>query len=193
MFCLGGSLCQPAFFFSFQALLLEAEAVERIKRACAHKNTNIALLCEKFLWLSQFGQLRISSYIYLIKMYTPPHIYLIKIYTLPHFYLIKILRYSYFQGNKPLDIKATPSYSHIPTGDIPVSYKTQCSLSIPPTELGFGTHSFQAYIYPDIPGGESLVDATTPNQTVTFSKSLAPIYDSLMKFCTCSWQSTWWA
>ena len=37
------------FFLSFQALLLEAEAVERVKRACIHKNTNIALLCEKFL------------------------------------------------------------------------------------------------------------------------------------------------
>ena len=33
-----------------------------------------------------------------------------------------------------------------------------------------GTHKFRAYIYPEVSGGESLVDSITPNTTVNLSE-----------------------
>ena len=64
-----------------------------------------------------------------------------------------------FQNVGPVAISATPSYYHTPTGESPVYYRSQCSLNIPVEDVGIFTHSLQAYIYPDVTGGEALVDA----------------------------------
>ncbi|GFR96541.1 collagen alpha-5(VI) chain [Elysia marginata] len=69
----------------------------------------------------------------------------------------------------PVRINKTPNYSHTETDESPVYYRSQCSVSVSVEELGEGTHSFQGYIYPDVTGGESLVNVTAPNATVTLS------------------------
>ena len=47
-----------------------------------------------------------------------------------------------------------------------------CSFTVPMEDLGTGQPIVRVFIYPDITGGESLVAAITPNETVTFCKSL---------------------
>ena len=69
-----------------------------------------------------------------------------------------------------VSLSVRPSYEHPETGHSPVYYRSQCSVSVPAQDLGEGTHSFQGYIYPDVPGGESLVTALTPDRNVTFSE-----------------------
>ncbi|KAK3767342.1 hypothetical protein RRG08_050889 [Elysia crispata] len=69
----------------------------------------------------------------------------------------------------PVRIIESPGYTHKETGGTPVYYKSQCSVSVPVADLAEGTHRFQAYIYPDVTGGESLVDALAPSETVNLS------------------------
>ena len=65
----------------------------------------------------------------------------------------------------------TQSYSHRPTGESPVYYRSSCSVSVSVEDLGEGTHSFQGYIYPGVTGGKSLVMPIKPEKTVTVGRS----------------------
>ena len=71
-----------------------------------------------------------------------------------------------FQNGTPEMISTIPEYDQTETGDSLVYYSSRCSVSVAVEDLGEGTHSFQGYIYPDVTGGEDLVDAITPNTTV---------------------------
>ncbi|GFR80299.1 hypothetical protein ElyMa_002310600 [Elysia marginata] len=42
-----------------------------------------------------------------------------------------------------------------------------CTVRLPPAELGEGTHSFQAYIFPPVEGGQNLVDVTQASGTIS--------------------------
>ena len=64
-----------------------------------------------------------------------------------------------------------PVYSHTETGETPVYYRSQCSVSVSVQELGEGTHSFTGYIYPDVTGGSTKVTGTQADKTVTLGKS----------------------
>ena len=78
--------------------------------------------------------------------------------------------YLYFQGGNPVEI-TNPVYSHTETGDTPVYYMSQCSVSVSVQELGKGTHSFTGYIYPGVRGDPAKVTGTRADKTVTLSKS----------------------
>ena len=70
------------------------------------------------------------------------------------------------KGGAPVPTASTQSYSHKPTGESPVYYRSECSVSVPVEDLGEGTHSFQGYIYPNVTGGKSLVVPIKPEKTV---------------------------
>ena len=74
------------------------------------------------------------------------------------------------QNGSRFSIVSAPIYEHHETGDAPVYYRSKCSVSVPVTDLGEGTHSFQAYIYPNVTGGEHLVRAITPDTIVNLSR-----------------------
>ena len=78
----------------------------------------------------------------------------------------------FFQEGSPVGITESPDYTHTETGGTPVYYRSQCSVSVPVSDLGEGTHRFQAYIYPDVTDGQSLVEAVTLNATVNLSEFL---------------------
>ena len=78
--------------------------------------------------------------------------------------------YLYSQGGNPVEI-TNPVYSHTETGETPVYYRSQCSVSVSVQELGEGTHSFTGYIYPGVTGGSTKVTGTGADKTVTLSKS----------------------
>ena len=80
------------------------------------------------------------------------------------------------KGGGPVPIATTPTYSHTPTGETPVYYRSECSVSVPVEDLGEGTHSFQGYIYPDVTGGKTLVGPMTPSKTVTVGRSMGSFY-----------------
>ena len=82
--------------------------------------------------------------------------------------------YTLFQKCSPVRITESPDYIHTETGGTSVYYRSQCWVSVPVSKLGEGTHRFQAYIYPDVTDGESLVEAVTLNATV-----------NLCEFCDC--------
>ena len=65
-----------------------------------------------------------------------------------------------------MSITTIPTYNHKQTGESPVYYRSECSVSVPVEDLGEGTHSFQGYIYPDVSGGKSLVGPIKPEKTV---------------------------
>ncbi|KAK3737787.1 hypothetical protein RRG08_061709 [Elysia crispata] len=66
-----------------------------------------------------------------------------------------------------------PVYSHTETGETPVYYRSQCSVSVSVQELGEGTHSFTGYIYPGVTGDPAKVTGTPADKTVTLSFSQA--------------------
>ena len=74
------------------------------------------------------------------------------------------------QGGQSVPITTQPSYSHSPTGETPVHYVSQCSVSVAADELGVGINSFQAYIYPDVINGKNVVSATVAAETVDIGK-----------------------
>ncbi|GFR72746.1 cell adhesion molecule 3 [Elysia marginata] len=69
-------------------------------------------------------------------------------------------------GNNRKRFTTSPVYTHTETGETPVYYRSQCSLSVPVGDLGEGTHSFQGYIYPDVSDGEKLVPGLTPSKRI---------------------------
>ncbi|GFS19596.1 collagen alpha-5(VI) chain [Elysia marginata] len=77
--------------------------------------------------------------------------------------------YTVNNNSDPVKITKRPDYSNTETGGTPVYYRSQCSVRLSVEELGEGTHSFLGYIYPDVTGGESLVDGITPGKTVALS------------------------
>ena len=79
--------------------------------------------------------------------------------------------YLYYQVGNSMKIPTNPVYSHTPTGDTPVYYRSQCSVSVPVQELGEGTHSFTGYIYPGVTGRSSGVNGIPADKTVNLSKS----------------------
>ena len=83
-----------------------------------------------------------------------------------------IFVYTLYQEGSPVRITESPDYNHTETGGTPAYYRSQCSVSVPVADLGEGTHRFQAQIYPDVTGGESLVDALTPSETVNLCEFL---------------------
>ncbi|GFO27298.1 kin of irre protein [Plakobranchus ocellatus] len=70
-------------------------------------------------------------------------------------------------GGTPVTINKTPTYNHTELTGKPVYYRSECSVDVPVAELGEGTHSFRAFIYPDVTDGIDLVTATTASTTVT--------------------------
>ncbi|GFR72735.1 hypothetical protein ElyMa_002120500 [Elysia marginata] len=62
-------------------------------------------------------------------------------------------------GGHHVQLNGHVSYNHTETGETPVYYRSQCSVSVPVRELRDRTHSLQAYIYPGVEGGEYLVKA----------------------------------
>ncbi|RUS89873.1 hypothetical protein EGW08_002403 [Elysia chlorotica] len=78
-------------------------------------------------------------------------------------------------------IEAPIEYIHVqsPQRDV---YKTECKVSLPISELGFGIHSFQAHVYPNVTDGQSLVDvmATTNKVNLYLPKASHTCPTSLM-------------
>ncbi|GFS19311.1 vascular cell adhesion molecule [Elysia marginata] len=72
-------------------------------------------------------------------------------------------------GGNSENITKTPLYIHTETGATPVYYRSLCSVNVPVKELGEGTHSWVGFIYPDVTGGQSLVNGKTPNKTITLT------------------------
>ncbi|GFR99202.1 hypothetical protein ElyMa_001038200 [Elysia marginata] len=70
-------------------------------------------------------------------------------------------------GGNHVKIAKSPDYSHKETAKDPVYYSSACLVTVPKKELGEGTHSFSGYIYPDVTGGENLVNGITLNKNVT--------------------------
>ncbi|GFO35202.1 hypothetical protein PoB_006170700, partial [Plakobranchus ocellatus] len=66
-------------------------------------------------------------------------------------------------------INKTPTYNPSQVTGSPVYYRTECSVDVPVAELGEGTHSFRAFIYPDVTDGINLVTATTASPSVTLT------------------------
>ncbi|KAK3703499.1 hypothetical protein RRG08_002117 [Elysia crispata] len=66
-------------------------------------------------------------------------------------------------------LTAQPSYSHAATGESPVHYSSGCSVIVPVGDLGEGTLRFRGFIYPDVTGGKSLVNATGIAESLTLA------------------------
>ncbi|GFR57917.1 hypothetical protein ElyMa_001756100 [Elysia marginata] len=76
------------------------------------------------------------------------------------------------KGGNSVKVNNDPVYSHteIPaTATTPVYYSSQCSVRVSVEELGEGTHSFLGYIYPDVTGGQNMVNGSPADKTVTLS------------------------
>ncbi|GFN93543.1 fibroblast growth factor receptor 3, partial [Plakobranchus ocellatus] len=72
-------------------------------------------------------------------------------------------------GGASVTINKTPTYNPTALTGTPVYYRSECSVDVPVAELGEGTHSFSAFIYPDVTDGINLVTATTASTTVTLT------------------------
>ncbi|KAK3759163.1 hypothetical protein RRG08_036954 [Elysia crispata] len=73
-------------------------------------------------------------------------------------------------GGKRVAIKARPSYTHkLIQSSSGSSYRTECSVREEVSDLGEGTHTFHVFVYPNVTGGESLVNATMLDKNVTLS------------------------
>ncbi|GFN93546.1 kin of irre-like protein 1, partial [Plakobranchus ocellatus] len=94
-------------------------------------------------------------------------------------------------------IKIDPAYNHTERTGTPVYYRSECSVDVPVVELGEGTHSFRAFIYPDVTDGIDLVNETTASTTVTLTLPGASSYTCYTEMiqgyfngksarCTCS-------
>ncbi|GFO46649.1 hypothetical protein PoB_007315400 [Plakobranchus ocellatus] len=103
-------------------------------------------------------------------------------------------------GGPHVKIAITPTYIHTQTVGKPVYYRSECSVDVPVAELGEGTHSFRAFIYPDVTDGKDLVAATTVSTTVTLTLPGASSYTCSTEMiqgyfngksasCTCSFTS----
>ena len=77
-----------------------------------------------------------------------------------------------FQGGDRVSITQSPDYDYYSVRVSPVYWGSSCSVSVSVSELGEGTHSFQGYIYPNVTGGENLVDSIEPSKTVTLCELL---------------------
>ncbi|KAK3741882.1 hypothetical protein RRG08_065455 [Elysia crispata] len=76
-------------------------------------------------------------------------------------------------GGNSVEIATNSVYSHTETGETPVYYRSQCSVTVPVQELGEGTYSFTGYIYPGVTGDPAKVTGTRADKTVTLSFSQA--------------------
>ncbi|GFO46620.1 endonuclease-reverse transcriptase [Plakobranchus ocellatus] len=65
------------------------------------------------------------------------------------------------KGEMFVTINETLTYRHTQTNETPAYYRSECSVDVPVAELGEGTPSFKAFIYPDVTNGIDLVAATT--------------------------------
>ncbi|GFO08861.1 transposable element p transposase [Plakobranchus ocellatus] len=79
-------------------------------------------------------------------------------------------------GGLFITIKRTPTYNHTELTGSPVYYRSECSVDVPVAELGEGTHSFSAFIYPDVTDGIDLITTTIASATVTLTLPGAPSY-----------------
>ena len=77
----------------------------------------------------------------------------------------------YSQEGNAMEITTNSVYSHPPTCETPVYYRSQCSISVSVQKLGEGTHSFTGYIYPGVTGDLSKVIGTPVDKTVTLNNS----------------------
>ncbi|GFO46642.1 hypothetical protein PoB_007314700 [Plakobranchus ocellatus] len=72
-------------------------------------------------------------------------------------------------GGTFVTINKTPTYNPTALTGTPVYYMSECSVDVPVAELGEGTHSFRALIYPDVTNGINLVAATIASTNVTLT------------------------
>ena len=84
-----------------------------------------------------------------------------------HWHKFNHWHHSHTQGGDRIKITDRAGISQPLPGVSPVYYSSSCSVSVSVSELGEGTHSFQGYIYPDVTGGGTLVNAIEPSKTVT--------------------------
>ncbi|GFO46662.1 hypothetical protein PoB_007316700 [Plakobranchus ocellatus] len=77
-------------------------------------------------------------------------------------------------GGASVTINKTPTYNHTEITGKTVYYRSECSVDVPIAELGEGTHSFKAFIYPDVTDGIDIVTATTASTTVTLNNKDCP-------------------
>ncbi|GFN84767.1 vascular cell adhesion protein 1 [Plakobranchus ocellatus] len=100
-------------------------------------------------------------------------------------------------GGTFVTINKSPTYSHTNLTGTPVYYRSECSVDVPVADLGEGTHSFRAFIYPDVTNGINLVTATIASTNVTLTLPGAPSYSCSTEMiqgyfngksarCTCS-------
>ncbi|GFN84770.1 cell adhesion molecule [Plakobranchus ocellatus] len=100
-------------------------------------------------------------------------------------------------GGASVAFNKTPTCNPTPSTGTPVYYRSECSVDVPVAELGEGTHSFRAFIYPDVTGGTDLVAATTASTTVTLtlpgassytcsSEMIQGYFNGKSARCTCS-------
>ncbi|RUS89867.1 hypothetical protein EGW08_002397 [Elysia chlorotica] len=104
--------------------------------------------------------------------------------------------YDVNNGSAPVKIQERADYIHTETEERPVYYWSQCSVTVPVESLGEGEHQFQVYLYPDVTGGETLVDALVPNVTVSlvmpeathscFPEALDGSFPGNVTRCNCS-------
>ncbi|GFN98435.1 protein amalgam [Plakobranchus ocellatus] len=103
-------------------------------------------------------------------------------------------------GGTFVTINKIPTYNPTPTTGTPIYYRSECSVDVPVAELGEGTHSFRAFIYPDVTDGRNLVASTTAATTVTLTLPGASSYTCSPEMiqgyfngksarCTCSLKS----
>ncbi|GFO46653.1 hypothetical protein PoB_007315800 [Plakobranchus ocellatus] len=99
-------------------------------------------------------------------------------------------------GGTFITINKTPTYRHTKITGTPVYYRSECSVDVPVAELGEGTHSFSAFMYPDVRNGIDLVDETAAFKAVTltlpeasyscFPEMIQGFFNGKSARCTCS-------
>ncbi|GFO46665.1 neural cell adhesion molecule 1 [Plakobranchus ocellatus] len=72
-------------------------------------------------------------------------------------------------GGTFITINKSPTYNPTALTGTPVYYRSECSVDVPVAELGEGTHTFRAFIYPDVTDGIDLVTATIASTNVTLT------------------------
>ena len=79
--------------------------------------------------------------------------------------------YLHSQGGNSVKILTNSVQSHPETGETPVYYMSQYSVTVSVQELWEGIHSFTGYIYPGVTGDPAKVNDTPNDKDFGLSKS----------------------
>ncbi|KAK3780684.1 hypothetical protein RRG08_015474 [Elysia crispata] len=73
-------------------------------------------------------------------------------------------------GGEPVIITTSYDTKHIPTSEEPVYFKSRCSVTVSAEQLGEGRHTFNGYMYPDIPDGKTLANYLVIEESVNIKR-----------------------